>query len=170
MGRFSAAAHPLPAIWKEMVNAGLESGRAQGKALRTVKSCVGSTWCRYGQQDSVSMAVSLVGRYKGVKMAVSGCLRESAEAQGKVLSLTATSDGCNVYVCGNGGARPKACSSLATDIENLPQVPRPRIVAVATWRRNVLNSMQGFPQSQLTVNTAILLLNAICACIRTCVS
>ena len=102
------------------------------KALRTVKSCIGSTWCRYRQQDSVSMAVSLVGRYKGVKMAVSGCLRESAEAQGKVLSLTATSDGYNVYVCGNGGARPKACSSLATDIENLPQVPRPCIVAVAT--------------------------------------
>ena len=84
------------------------------------------------------MAVSLVGRYKGlmaphkIKMAVSGCLRESAEAQGKVLSLTASSDGYNVYVCGHDGARPKACSSLATDIENLPQVPRPCIVAVAT--------------------------------------
>ena len=73
--------HPLPAIWQEMVDSGLESGRACGKALRTVKSCIGSTWCRYRQQDSVSMAVSLVGRYKGVKMAVSSCLRESAEAQ-----------------------------------------------------------------------------------------
>ena len=138
MGRFNAAAHPLPAIRQEMVDSGLESGRACGKALHTVKSCIGSTWCRYGQPYSVSMAVSLVGRYKGlraphkIKMAVNVCLRESAEAQGEVLSLTTTSDDYNVYVCGDGGARPKACSSLATDIENLPQVPRPCIVAVAT--------------------------------------
>ena len=122
MSMFGAAAHQLPAIWKEMVDAGLESGHAYGKALRTVKSCVGSTWCRYGQQDSVSMAVSLEDRYKGlraphkIKMAVSGCLRECAEAQGKDLGLIATSHGYNMYVCGNGGARPKHAALLATDI------------------------------------------------------
>eukprot|EP00441_Pelagodinium_beii_P007343 CAMPEP_0197703570 /NCGR_PEP_ID=MMETSP1338-20131121/125504_1 /TAXON_ID=43686 ORGANISM="Pelagodinium beii, Strain RCC1491" /NCGR_SAMPLE_ID=MMETSP1338 /ASSEMBLY_ACC=CAM_ASM_000754 /LENGTH=1065 /DNA_ID=CAMNT_0043287467 /DNA_START=51 /DNA_END=3248 /DNA_ORIENTATION=+ len=123
LGMFGAAGHQLPAIWKELVEAGFESGHAYGKALRTVKSCVGSTWCRYGQQDSVSMAVALEDRYKGVraphkiKMAVSGCLRECAEAQGKDLGLIATSAGYNMYVCGNGGARPKHATLLASDID-----------------------------------------------------
>ena len=109
MGRFSAAAHPLPAIWQEMVDSGLESGRACGKALRTVKSCIGSTWCRYGQQDSVSMAVSLVGRYKGlmaphkIKMTVNVCLRESAEAQGKGSVSATTSSPSYSSSCSSGG-------------------------------------------------------------------
>jgi nitrite reductase (NADH) large subunit len=123
MSMFGAEQHQLPAIWKDMVEAGLESGQAYGKALRTVKSCVGSTWCRFGQQDSVSMAVSLEDRYKGIrsphkmKMGVSGCLRECAEAQGKDLGMIATQKGYNLYVCGNGGARPKHAALLAADID-----------------------------------------------------
>jgi nitrite reductase (NADH) large subunit len=115
--------HDLPAIWKDLVDAGMESGHAYGKALRTVKSCVGSTWCRYGQQDSVSMAVALENRYKGVraphkfKMGVSGCLRECAEARGKDIGLIATQAGYTLYVCGNGGARPKHATLLASDID-----------------------------------------------------
>mmetsp|Transcript_14644 Transcript_14644/g.33527 ORF Transcript_14644/g.33527 Transcript_14644/m.33527 type:complete len:1062 (+) Transcript_14644:95-3280(+) len=123
LGMYGAPAHQLPAIWKELVEAGLETGHAYGKALRTVKSCVGSTWCRYGQQDSVSMAVTLEDRYKGlrsphkIKMGVSGCLRECAEASGKDLGLIATAKGYNMYVCGNGGARPKHAVLLASDID-----------------------------------------------------
>merc|ERR1719401_2592525 len=122
LGMFGAASQQLPAIWKELVDAGLESGQAYGKALRTVKSCVGSTWCRYGQQDSVTMAVTLENRYKGIrsphkmKMAVSGCLQECAEAQGKDVGLIATQKGYNLYVCGNGGAKPVHAALLGTDL------------------------------------------------------
>ncbi|KAF0545616.1 nitrite reductase NADPH small subunit [Gigaspora margarita] len=110
---FGAEKHDLPQIWEELVNAGFESGHAYGKALRTVKSCVGSTWCRYGIGDSVGFAIQLEDRYKGIraphkiKGAVSGCIRECAEAQGKDFGLIATETGFNVYVCGNGGAQPK---------------------------------------------------------------
>jgi len=122
LAMFGAPANQLPSIFKDLVDAGLESGQAYGKALRTVKSCVGSTWCRYGQQDSVTMAVTLENRYKGIrsphklKMAVSGCLRECAEAQGKDVGLIATQVGYNLYVGGNGGARPVHAQLLATDI------------------------------------------------------
>ena len=97
--------------------------QAYGKSLRTVKSCVGSTWCRYGQQDAVTMAVTLEDRYKGLrsphklKMACSGCLRECAEAQGKDVGLIATQAGYNLYVCGNGGARPAHAQLLASDVD-----------------------------------------------------
>ncbi len=103
----------LPAVWRRLVDAGFESGHAYGKALRTVKSCVGSTWCRYGVQDSVSMAIRVEERYRGLrsphklKMAVSGCTRECAEAQGKDVGVIATENGWNLYVAGNGGARPQ---------------------------------------------------------------
>jgi len=123
LGMYGAPVHQLPAIFKSLVDAGLESGHAYGKALRTVKSCVGSTWCRFGQQDSVSMAVLLEDRYKGVraphkfKMGVSGCLRECAEAQSKDLGLIATSKGYNMYVCGNGGAKPRHATLLVSDID-----------------------------------------------------
>ena len=99
---FGAAKHQLPDIWEELGNAGLESGHAYGKALRTVKSCVGSTWCRYGVQDSVSFAVKVENRYKGVrsphkmKSAVSGCVRECAEATGKDFGMIATETGYNL--------------------------------------------------------------------------
>src|SRR4029077_13629571 len=113
----------LPAIWGELVAEGFESGHAYGKALRTVKSCVGSTWCRYGVQDSVAFAIRLENRYKGLrsphklKGAVSGCARECAEAQGKDFGIIATEKGYNLYVCGNGGMKPQHAVLLAADLD-----------------------------------------------------
>jgi len=111
-------------VWRELVDAGFESGHAYGKALRTVKSCVGSTWCRYGVQDSVSMAIRVENRYRGlraphkIKMAVSGCTRECAEAQGKDVGVIATEKGWNLYVCGNGGMKPRHADLLAKDLDD----------------------------------------------------
>ena len=121
---FGARVHELPLIWKDLVDAGFESGHAYGKALRTVKSCVGSTWCRYGVQDSVSMAIAVENRYRGLraphklKMAVSGCTRECAEAQGKDVGIIATEKGWNLYVCGNGGMKPRHADLLAKDLDD----------------------------------------------------
>lgn len=120
---FGAARHELPEIWEELGSVGLESGHAYGKALRTVKSCVGSTWCRYGVQDSVSFAVRVENRYKGIrsphkmKSAVSGCVRECAEAQGKDFGMIATENGYNLYLGGNGGVNPVHAELFATDID-----------------------------------------------------
>jgi nitrite reductase (NADH) large subunit len=120
---FGAPVHRLPEIWEDLVNAGFESGHAYGKAMRTVKSCVGTTWCRYGVQDSVGFAVRVELRYRGVraphklKAAVSGCVRECAEAQGKDFGLIATEKGWNLYVCGNGGANPRHADLLAADLD-----------------------------------------------------
>ena len=120
---FGAPVHLLPEIWGELIAAGFESGHAYGKALRTVKSCVGSTWCRYGVQDSVAFAIRVELRYRGLraphklKGAVSGCVRECAEAQGKDFGLIATEKGYNLYVCGNGGARPRHADLLASDLD-----------------------------------------------------
>ncbi len=121
---FGARLDQLPLIWRELVDAGFESGHAYGKALRTVKSCVGSTWCRYGVQDSVSMAIAIEHRYRGIrsphklKMAVSGCTRECAEAQGKDVGVIATEKGWNLYVCGNGGMKPRHADLLARDLDD----------------------------------------------------
>ena len=120
---FGARVEQLPDIWQELIAAGFESGHAYGKAMRTVKSCVGSTWCRFGVQDSTSMAIRVENRYKGIraphklKSAVSGCVRECAEAQSKDFGLIATERGWNVYVCGNGGASPRHADRLATDVD-----------------------------------------------------
>jgi len=120
---FGARLEQLPAIWAELVANGFESGHAYGKALRTVKSCVGSTWCRYGVQDSVALAVRIENRYKGLrsphklKGAVSGCARECAEAQSKDFGVIATEKGYNLYVCGNGGMKPQHAVLLASDID-----------------------------------------------------
>ncbi|MBI2434679.1 MAG: nitrite reductase large subunit, partial [Candidatus Hydrogenedentes bacterium] len=120
---FGAAPEQLPAIWSDLVAAGFESGHAYGKAVRTVKSCVGSTWCRFGVQDSVSFAIRVEDRYKGIraphkiKMAVSGCVRECAEAQSKDIGLIATERGWNLYVCGNGGAKPRHADLFAMDLD-----------------------------------------------------
>lgn len=113
----------LPYIWEDLINAGFESGHAYGKALRTVKSCVGSTWCRFGLHDSVTFAVEIEERYRGLraphklKSAVSGCVRECAEAQSKDFGIIATEKGWNLYVCGNGGAKPQHALLLANDID-----------------------------------------------------
>jgi nitrite reductase (NADH) large subunit len=117
-----ARVEQLPAIWRRLVDAGFESGHAYGKALRTVKSCVGTTWCRYGVQDSVGLAVELELRYRGlraphkVKAAVSGCARECAEARSKDFGAIATETGWNLYVGGNGGFRPRHAELLASDL------------------------------------------------------
>jgi nitrite reductase (NADH) large subunit len=121
---FGAHLHQLPLIWRELVDAGFESGHAYGKALRTVKSCVGNTWCRYGVQDSVKKAIDIETRYRGLraphklKMAVSGCTRECAEAQGKDVGIIATEKGWNLYVCGNGGMKPRHADLLAKDLDD----------------------------------------------------
>jgi nitrite reductase (NADH) large subunit len=120
---FGAQVHQLPLIWKELIDAGFESGHAYGKAVRTVKSCVGSTWCRYGMQDSVGYAIDLENRYKGLraphklKFAVSGCTRECAEAQSKDVGIIATEKGWNLYVCGNGGMKPRHADLLASGLD-----------------------------------------------------
>ncbi|MEU3012433.1 nitrite reductase large subunit NirB [Nocardia asteroides] len=121
---FGATVDQLPPIWQRLVDAGMESGHAYGKSLRTVKSCVGSTWCRYGQQDSVGMAVLLEKRYRGLrsphklKLAVSGCARECAEARGKDVGVIATENGWNLYVGGNGGLTPKHAVLLAGELDD----------------------------------------------------
>ncbi len=121
---FGAELNDLPAIWKELIDAGFESGHAYGKSLRTVKSCVGSTWCRFGLDESVSFAIELENRYKGLrsphklKGGVSGCIRECAEARGKDFGVIAVEGGWNLYVCGNGGATPKHALLLAEKIDN----------------------------------------------------
>jgi len=121
---FGAHVSQLPAIWKELVDAGFETGQAYGKSIRTVKSCVGSTWCRFGLQDSVGMAIRVENRYKGLrsphklKLAVSGCVRECAEAQSKDVGLIATEKGWKMYVCGNGGVTPRHADLFASDIDD----------------------------------------------------
>ncbi|MGB0238705.1 MAG: nitrite reductase large subunit NirB [Cycloclasticus sp.] len=120
---FGAKKEMLPVIWKELIDAGFETGHAYGKALRTVKSCVGSTWCRYGVDDSVTAAINLENRYKGlraphkIKFAVSGCTRECAEAQSKDVGVIATENGWNLYLCGNGGMKPRHADLFATDLD-----------------------------------------------------
>jgi len=121
---FGARLEQLPEIWKILVEAGFESGQAYGKSLRTVKSCVGSTWCRFGVQDSVAMAINLELRYRGLraphkfKLGVSGCARECAEARGKDVGIIATEQGWNMYVGGNGGFQPAHAQLLAQDLDD----------------------------------------------------
>ena len=120
---FGARLDQLPPIWQRLVDGGMESGHAYGKSLRTVKSCVGSTWCRFGVQDSVGLAIELELRYRGLrsphklKLGVSGCARECAEARGKDVGLIATDNGWNVYVGGNGGFTPRHAQLLVEDVD-----------------------------------------------------
>lgn len=121
---FGARVDQLPDIWEQLIAGGFETGHAYAKALRTVKSCVGSTWCRFGVQDSMTMAIDLENRYKGlraphkIKFAVSGCTRECAEAQSKDIGVIATEGGWNLYVCGNGGMKPRHADLFATDLDD----------------------------------------------------
>ena len=120
---FGARVDQLPHIWRKLIDAGMESGHAYGKALRTVKSCVGTAWCRYGVQDSTTLAIDLELRYRGlraphkIKGGVSGCTRECAEAQSKDFGVIATEKGWNLYVGGNGGMRPQHAVLLAADLD-----------------------------------------------------
>ncbi|KJD33889.1 nitrite reductase [Tamlana nanhaiensis] len=121
---FGATLNQLPLIWKELIAHGFESGHAYGKSLRTVKTCVGSTWCRYGMDESVSFGIELENRYRGIraphkiKGGVSGCIRECAEARGKDFGLIAVEGGWNLYVGGNGGANPRHAELFAEQIDN----------------------------------------------------
>jgi nitrite reductase (NADH) large subunit len=121
---FGAHLNDLPFIWEELIAAGFESGHAYGKSLRTVKSCVGSTWCRFGLHDSVSFAIRIEERYRGLrsphklKGGVSGCIRECAEAQSKDFGIIATEKGWNLFVCGNGGSKPQHALLLASDLDS----------------------------------------------------
>jgi nitrite reductase (NADH) large subunit len=120
---FGAKQEQLPEIWRKLIDAGFETGHAYGKSLRTVKSCVGSTWCRYGVDDSVGLAIEIENRYKGlrsphkIKFAVSGCTRECAEAQSKDIGIIATENGWNLYTCGNGGMKPRHGDLFASDLD-----------------------------------------------------
>lgn len=152
---FGARLEQLPLIWEELIAAGFESGHAYGKSLRTVKSCVGSTWCRYGVQDSVGLAVLLENRYKGlraphkIKFGVSGCTRECAEAQGKDVGVIATDKGWNLYVCGNGGMKPRHAELIASDLSKealIAMIDRflmfyvrtaDRLQRTSTWRESL---------------------------------
>lgn len=123
IGMFGAQKDDLPEIWRQLINAGFETGHAYAKALRMAKTCVGSTWCRFGVGDSVGFGVELENRYKGIrtphkmKFGVSGCTRECAEAQGKDVGIIATEKGWNLYVCGNGGMKPRHADLLAADLD-----------------------------------------------------
>ncbi len=152
---FGARVEQLPLIWEELIAAGFESGHAYGKSLRTVKSCVGSTWCRYGVDDSVGLAVELEHRYKGlraphkIKFGVSGCTRECAEAQGKDIGIIATERGWNLYVCGNGGMKPRHAELLAADLDKATLIrlidrflmfyvrTADRLQRTSTWRESL---------------------------------
>ncbi|RAH38438.1 nitrite reductase large subunit NirB [Halomonas sp. SL1] len=152
---FGARLEDLPDIWGELIAAGFETGHAYGKSLRTVKSCVGSTWCRFGVQDSVGMAIRLEHRYKGLrsphklKFAVSGCTRECAEAQSKDIGVIATEHGWNLYVCGNGGMRPRHAELFATDLDDAQLITiidrllmfyvrtADRLQRTSVWRENL---------------------------------
>jgi nitrite reductase (NADH) large subunit len=152
---FGARVEQLPLIWEELINAGFETGHAYGKSLRTVKSCVGSTWCRYGVDDSVGLAIELENRYKGlrtphkIKFGVSGCTRECAEAQGKDVGIIATEKGWNLYVCGNGGMKPRHAELIASDLDKATMIQyidrflmfytrtADRLQRTSTWRDNL---------------------------------
>ncbi len=156
---FGARVEELPHIWRELIAAGFESGHAYGKALRTVKSCVGDTWCRFGVQDSVGLAYRVENRYKGLrsphklKSAVSGCARECAEAQGKDFGIIATEKGWNLYLCGNGGMKPQHAQLFATDLDEETLVryldrflmfyirTADRLQRTATWFNNLEGGM-----------------------------
>ncbi len=157
---FGARVDQLPHIWRDLIAAGFESGHAYGKAVRTVKSCVGSTWCRYGVQDSVGLAIELENRYKGLrsphklKLAVSGCTRECAEAQGKDVGVIATEKGWNLYVCGNGGMKPRHAELLAADLDKQTLVryidrflmfyirTADRLQRTASWRESLEGGLE----------------------------
>jgi nitrite reductase (NADH) large subunit len=108
----------LPEVWRDLNAAGLVSGHAYGKALRTVKTCVGSEWCRFGTQDSTAMGIALERMTWGswtphkTKMAVSGCPRNCAEATIKDFGVVATEAGWDLHVGGNGGIKVRVTDLL----------------------------------------------------------
>lgn len=161
---FGAQLHELPEIWRRLIEAGFETGQAYGKSVRTVKSCVGSTWCRFGVEDSVGFAIDIEDRYKGLraphklKFAVSGCTRECAEAQCKDVGVIATENGWNLYVAGNGGMKPRHAELFATDLDRetlIKYVDRflmfyirtaDRLQRTSVWRDNIEGGLEYLQQ------------------------
>ncbi|MGI4847422.1 MAG: nitrite reductase large subunit NirB [Janthinobacterium lividum] len=161
---FGARVDQLPSIWEELIAAGFETGHAYGKSLRTVKSCVGSTWCRYGVDDSIGLAIELENRYKGlrsphkIKFGVSGCTRECAEAQSKDIGIIATEKGWNLYVCGNGGMKPRHAELFAADLDRTTLVryidrflmfyvrTADRLQRTSVWRDNLEGGLEYLQQ------------------------
>ncbi|WP_428027269.1 nitrite reductase large subunit NirB [Altererythrobacter sp.] len=115
---FGIKKEDLPAVWADLNAAGMVSGHAYGKALRTVKTCVGSEWCRFGTQDSTGLGVKLEqltwGSYMPhkFKMAVSGCPRNCAEATIKDFGVVCVDSGYELHVGGNGGIHVRATDLL----------------------------------------------------------
>jgi nitrite reductase (NADH) large subunit len=109
----------LPDVWRDLNAAGLVSGHAYGKALRTVKTCVGSEWCRFRTQNSTAMDIALGKMTWGswtphkTKMAVSGCPRNCAEATIKDFGVIATENGWDLHVGSNGGIKVRVTDLLA---------------------------------------------------------
>jgi nitrite reductase (NADH) large subunit len=106
----------LPAVWRDL---DMPSGHAYAKALRTVKTCVGTEWCRFGVQDSTRMGIELeralwrmYAPHK-VKLAVSGCPRNCAEAGIKDVGVIAVESGWEIYVAGNGGIKTEVAQFFA---------------------------------------------------------
>lgn len=120
IGLYGLKKAELPIIWKELNAAGLVSGHAYGKALRTVKTCVGKEWCRFGTQDSTQLGINLEKMSWGswmphkFKMAVSGCPRNCAEATIKDFGVVCVDSGYELHVGGNGGVKVRATDFLCS--------------------------------------------------------
>ncbi|VAW91304.1 Nitrite reductase [NAD(P)H] large subunit [hydrothermal vent metagenome] len=118
IGLYGLEKEQLPAVWKEFTDAGMVSGHAYGKALRTVKTCVGKEWCRFGTQDSTQMGIKLEELSWGswtphkFKMAASGCPRNCAEATIKDFGVVCVDSGYELHVGGNGGIKIRATDFL----------------------------------------------------------
>ncbi|MBD3730425.1 MAG: NAD(P)/FAD-dependent oxidoreductase [Sphingomonadales bacterium] len=115
---FGIRKEDLPAVWADLNAAGMVSGHAYGKALRTVKTCVGSEWCRFGTQDSTGLGVKIEkltwGSYMPhkFKIAVSGCPRNCAEATIKDFGVICVDSGYELHIGGNGGIKVRATDLL----------------------------------------------------------
>ncbi|HJS10359.1 nitrite reductase large subunit NirB [Sphingopyxis sp.] len=115
---FGIKKEDLPAVWADLNAAGMVSGHAYGKALRTVKTCVGSEWCRFGTQDSTGLGVKIERMSWGswmphkFKIAVSGCPRNCAEATIKDFGIVCVDSGYELHVGGNGGIHVRATDLL----------------------------------------------------------
>ncbi|TYC87783.1 nitrite reductase large subunit NirB [Novosphingobium sp. BW1] len=115
---FGIKKEDLPAVWADLNAAGMVSGHAYGKSLRTVKTCVGSEWCRFGTQDSTGLGVKIERMTWGswmphkFKIAVSGCPRNCAEATIKDFGVVCVDSGYELHVGGNGGIKVRATDLL----------------------------------------------------------
>ncbi|HFB98941.1 MAG TPA: NAD(P)/FAD-dependent oxidoreductase, partial [Bryobacterales bacterium] len=116
---FGVKKEDLPAVWRDLNAAGMVSGHAYGKALRTVKTCAGANWCRFGTQDSTGLGVKLEKMTWGswmphkFKFGVSGCPRNCAEATIKDFGVVCVDSGYELHVGGNGGIKVRVTDLIA---------------------------------------------------------